>query len=134
MKHNMNARQFLIDTSEKISIAVDNGMDIRMDESEWLQKMEEYADAKVRKLNLSGIGSKQPCKWNGNLDACGNEVCWDLQECQGNPVACASGGEDTVAEARAIIAECKKRGNYCGCGDECKLTIEDVRKSSEGQP
>lgn len=49
-----------------------------------------------QRLNSSGIGSKQPCKWNGNLDACGNEVCWDLQECQGNPVACASGGEDTV--------------------------------------
>lgn len=25
------------------------------------------------------------CKWNGNLDACGNETCWDLGECQGSP-------------------------------------------------
>lgn len=25
------------------------------------------------------------CKWNGNLDACGNETCWDLGKCQGNP-------------------------------------------------
>lgn len=28
---------------------------------------------------------KATCKWNGNKDACGNETCWDLQECQGNP-------------------------------------------------
>lgn len=25
------------------------------------------------------------CKWNGDLNSCGNETCWDLQECQGNP-------------------------------------------------
>lgn len=25
------------------------------------------------------------CKWDGNQDACGNETCWDLQECQKSP-------------------------------------------------
>jgi hypothetical protein len=25
------------------------------------------------------------CKWHDNKDACGNETCWDLQECQKNP-------------------------------------------------
>lgn len=40
---------------------------------------------------------------------------------------------DTVAEARALIKRCKQLEN-CLCGEECRLTIEDVRKSSEGQP
>ena len=38
---------------------------------------------------------------------------------------------DTNAEAREIIAECKRRV-YCLCGLECKLTIEEVRSSREG--
>lgn len=25
------------------------------------------------------------CKWHGNRDVCGNEICWDLQECQKSP-------------------------------------------------
>lgn len=25
------------------------------------------------------------CKWHGNRDACGNETCWDLNECQNSP-------------------------------------------------
>lgn len=49
------------------------------------------------------------------------------------PPACANGAVDTVAEARAVIKKCKELEN-CGCGDECKLTIEDVRKSSDAQP
>ncbi len=28
---------------------------------------------------------KETCKWEGNLDACGNETCWDLQVCQRSP-------------------------------------------------
>ena len=27
----------------------------------------------------------ETCKWNGNMDACANETCWDLNECQHNP-------------------------------------------------
>jgi hypothetical protein len=38
---------------------------------------------------------------------------------------------DTNAEAREIIAECKRRVD-CLCGLECKLTIEEVRSSREG--
>jgi hypothetical protein len=45
----------------------------------------------------------------------------------------ATEARDTVAEARVIIEECKKRTN-CGCVGECKLSYEDARKSSEGQP
>ena len=47
--------------------------------------------------------------------------------------ACASGAVGTVAEARELIAECKRRED-CLCGEECKLTIEEVRSSREGQP
>jgi len=45
----------------------------------------------------------------------------------------ATEARDTVAEARVIIEECKKRTN-CGCVGECKLSYEDARKSSDGQP
>ena len=38
----MNAREFLL-TDPKIAEAVENGYDIRMDESEWISKMEQYA-------------------------------------------------------------------------------------------
>lgn len=42
--------------------------------------------------------------------------------------------EPLATEARVIIEECKKRGDYCGCVGECKLSYEDARKSSEEQP
>lgn len=30
---------------------------------------------------------KETCKWHGNMDACANETCWDLVECQKSPRA-----------------------------------------------
>lgn len=30
---------------------------------------------------------EKTCKWHGNRDACGNERCWDLKECQESPSA-----------------------------------------------
>ena len=41
----MNAREFLL-TDPKIEEAVSNGYDIRLEEHEWIEKMELYAHAK----------------------------------------------------------------------------------------
>lgn len=38
----MNAREFLL-TDPKIEEAVSNGYDIRLEEHEWIEKMEQYA-------------------------------------------------------------------------------------------
>lgn len=43
----MNAKQFIIDVYERYAKAVENGYDLRMEESEWLVIMEEYADHKL---------------------------------------------------------------------------------------
>jgi hypothetical protein len=32
-----------------------------------------------------GTTAEETCKWKGNKDACGNEACLDLQECQQSP-------------------------------------------------
>ena len=42
-----SAKEFLIRTDKKIREAVNNGYDIRLDESEILKKMEEYANFKL---------------------------------------------------------------------------------------
>lgn len=43
----MTAKEFILQISERHAIAVENGYDLRMDESEWLEFMEEYADHKL---------------------------------------------------------------------------------------
>jgi hypothetical protein len=35
--------------------------------------------------HLWTVEYEETCKRDGNRDACGNEVCWDLQECQKSP-------------------------------------------------
>lgn len=32
-----------------------------------------------------GIDKTRTCKWHGILNNCGNETCWDLEECQFSP-------------------------------------------------
>lgn len=43
------AKRFLIETDPKIEEAVFNGYDIRMEELEWLKKMQSYADQEVER-------------------------------------------------------------------------------------
>lgn len=54
----MTAREFLL-TDPKIEEAVSNGYDIRLEEHEWIAKMELYADTK-QKLNIHGVSGKRP--------------------------------------------------------------------------
>jgi len=48
----MTARDYLIKTDINIRIAIENGYDIRLDESEILEKMEGYHQAKLKLLNI----------------------------------------------------------------------------------
>jgi hypothetical protein len=50
----MTAREFLL-TDPKIEEAVSNGYDIRLEEHEWIEKMELYALTK-QKLNIHSVG------------------------------------------------------------------------------
>ena len=43
----MNAKQFIVEVYERHANAVANGYDLRMEESEWLEIMEEYAEYKL---------------------------------------------------------------------------------------
>ena len=43
----MNAKEFILDVYERHAIAVANGYDLRMEEIEWLEIMEEYAEYKL---------------------------------------------------------------------------------------
>lgn len=43
----MNAKQFITEVYERHAKAVENGYDLRMEESEWLEIMEEYAEYKL---------------------------------------------------------------------------------------
>jgi hypothetical protein len=47
----MNAKQFIIDVYERHAKAVENGYDLRMEESELLEIMEEYADYLLREID-----------------------------------------------------------------------------------
>jgi hypothetical protein len=54
----------------------------------------------------SGVGYtlKDTCKWEGNRDACGNETCWDLEECQNSP-----------SKKVAILHLIEEPKKYCDC-------------------
>ncbi len=71
---------------------------------------------------------KETCKWNGNRDACGNETCWDLNECQYSPpkqVAC-------LIEDDKLSSECSE---FCGssqCENGCaNLEVEKQNQERE---
>lgn len=60
---------------------------------------------------------KRTCKWHGNKDACANETCWDLQECQKSP-------EKTVAVLLPPVSE--KPHNFCVTpGSNCSMNYCD---------
>ena len=64
----MTARDYLIKTDLNIRIAIQNGYDIRLDESEILEKMEGYHQAKLKLLNICIISDgKQKCKHKTGL-------------------------------------------------------------------
>lgn len=54
------------------------------------------------------------CKYHGNKDACANEACWDLQECQKSPL---------VQTARLV------RKEQPGAKDELRKEFDKMLKS-----
>ena len=48
----MNAKQFILNNSPKFQEAVENGLDIRMEESEIFEWMERYRTASIKTVQL----------------------------------------------------------------------------------
>lgn len=48
-------KQFLIQNSKRISEAIDNGYDVRLNEDEILMWMEKYSEYKIAKLKLEHV-------------------------------------------------------------------------------
>lgn len=84
----MNAKEFLMNTDEKIYEAVINGYDIRLEETELLAKMELYAEYKLNNLikpDVSGSSSDdftdeedyidEPCPTCGDVNGMVNPCC-----------------------------------------------------------
>lgn len=85
---------------------------------EWLDKrcefsehQKDYVHLMLTKAYKLGLESGQPslpkeeptCKFNGHVDSCNNETCWDLVECQRKPV---SKPEPKTAEYKSTCQKC----------------------------
>lgn len=57
--------------------------------------IEAHDSARANALEIENpeVAFEKTCKWDGNKDACGNEVCWDLIECQKNPTLWKKDGQ-----------------------------------------
>lgn len=65
-----------------------------------------------------GVELIETCKWRGNRDACANEVCWDLEQCQGNP---------TIKLARLLPPKEEKKPEYL----KDKVVFDGARTDSD---
>ncbi len=97
------AKQFIIESSAYYSDAVNNGMDIRLDEAEIFEWMQKYADSEIKNLSL-GVSGLLP----SGKDWDKRHISHSIKSDKGRLIAYEAGFKDCCIEMNNRIHEHKR--------------------------